>query len=683
MSLPSKDSNSPYEVRSTENSNIQSHQGFSRWRMGILNDPLDYEVPGTILLLSEKHDGPDSPNPIEAEDKKKKTPDGKIVLNPQPEDHCNDPLNWKIWRKDAVLLSIGLYCMLGGGMTPILAAGYSNVASTFHVTVARVSLTTGLYMLGLGLGSFVVCPTAILYGKRPLYLIGSIIFVISSIWCAVASSFISLTLGRFIQGISVSPSECLPSATISEIYFLHERAYRIGIYSLLLLSGKNLMPLVSAVIIQSLSWRWVFWFTTFSVVLCGMLLFFFVPETFWDRTSPRNNSCFSKDSRFSLCEKDRSRDNKIELNEPCQALNEFGIEEQISTTSNVPTSPISGKDNKFIDLEKMDEYASLSPIDLTPAEESPTKPGKESGGQRTSDENRSESAKTSPMGNLESDQQSDGARTKHIPVKSSNPVSCYMTERRSRPSLSFTELLKPWNGRLTNSSWLQVAIRPFILFAYPAVLWSSIVYSCSIGWLIVISEGVTQLFRSEETYNFSALSAGLLYISPFIGGVIGTAMAGKLSDIIVQFMAKHNGNIFEPEFRLVMAIPTAITTVVGLMGFGWSIQIVDQWIVPAVFFGVVSFGCSLGAATAITFCVDSYRMYAGEALVTLNFSKNIFHGLVFSLFFTNWVKDDGPKTVFMWLGFIQLIVMGLTVPMYIFGKRARNWTLSQDFMEKL
>lgn len=37
------------------------------------------------------------------------------------------------------------------------------------------------------------------------------------------------------------------------------RAFRIGIYTLLLLGGKNLTPLVSAAIIQSLSWRWVFW----------------------------------------------------------------------------------------------------------------------------------------------------------------------------------------------------------------------------------------------------------------------------------------------------------------------------------------------------------------------------------------------------------------------------------------
>ena len=43
---------------------------------------------------------------------------------------------------------------------------------------------------------------------------------------------------------------------------------------------------------------------------------------------------------------------------------------------------------------------------------------------------------------------------------------------------------------------------------------------------------------------------------------------------------------------------------------------------PTVFFGVISFGCALGSTTSITFAVDSYRIYAGEALVTLNFSKS-------------------------------------------------------------
>ena len=190
---------------------------------------------------------------------KKRTKDGKIILEPQPDDSMNDPLNWPTLRRDAALLSLGFYCMVGGGMTPVLAAGFNNVASTYNVSVPRVALTTGLYMMGLGLGSVIASPTAILFGKRPVYLVAIIIFLLTSIWCALSPNYPSLVIARIVQGMAVSPVECLPSATVVEIFFLHERAYRLGIYTLLLLGGKNLIPLVSAVIIQSLSWRWVFW----------------------------------------------------------------------------------------------------------------------------------------------------------------------------------------------------------------------------------------------------------------------------------------------------------------------------------------------------------------------------------------------------------------------------------------
>jgi MFS family permease len=117
---------------------------------------------------------------------KKKSKDGKFILEPQPDDSANDPLNWSTMRRDIALLSLGFYCMVGGGMTPVLAAGFHNVAETYHVSVPQVALTTGLYMLGLGLGSVIASPTAILYGKRPVYLTAIIIFLLSSVWCALS-----------------------------------------------------------------------------------------------------------------------------------------------------------------------------------------------------------------------------------------------------------------------------------------------------------------------------------------------------------------------------------------------------------------------------------------------------------------------------------------------------------------
>lgn len=261
-------------------------------------------------------------------------------------------------------------------------------------------------------------------------------------------------------------------------------------------------------------------------------------------------------------------------------------------------------------------------------------------------------------------------------------IQAYTHNLRQQPAQSFVQQLKIYNGRLNKDKWVKVLMRPFILFAYPAVLWSSVVYACSIGWLIVISETMAMIYRDPDLYNFNALQTGLVYLSPFIGGILGTGVAGKISDVIVKIMARRNGGLYEPEFRLVMAIPILITTCIGLMGFGWSAEQHDHWMVPTAFFGIVSFGCSLGSTTSITFCVDSYRQYAGEALVTLNFSKNVIHGLVFSLFVSHWLKSDGPKMVYIWIGIIQLLLLLFTLPLYIYGKRLRMWTVRKNLMEK-
>lgn len=267
-------------------------------------------------------------------------------------------------------------------------------------------------------------------------------------------------------------------------------------------------------------------------------------------------------------------------------------------------------------------------------------------------------------------------------LRSPPRFQAYTHNLRQQPARTFVQQLRPYHGRLNKDKWLKVMVRPFILFAYPAVLWSAAVYACSIGWLIVISETLAIIYRDPTIYNFTALQTGLVYVSPFIGGILGTGVAGKVSDIVVRAMSRRNGGLYEPEFRLVMALPVLIATCVGLMGFGWSVQERDHWIVPTLFFGILSFGCALGSTTAITFCVDSYRQYAGEALVTLNFSKNILHGLVFSLFVAQWVADDGPKTVYIWLGVIQLILQLFTIPLYIYGKRFRMWTVRKNLMEK-
>ncbi|PKX91728.1 putative MFS transporter [Aspergillus novofumigatus IBT 16806] len=697
------------KAESEESESVNDRSYRSKATLGILSDKETDEVPGTVLLLSSNRNEPlglrhqqrrtsasSLPNVIPGSrsssrttaPQPKKTADGQIVLNPQPDDSVNDPLNWPMWRRDAALLSLGFYCLMGGGMTPILAAGFNQVSESYGVSTQKVAYTTGLYMMGLGVGSVIMSPTAILWGKRPVYLLGATLFVLSAVWCALSPNYSSLVIARIFQGIAVSTVECLPSATIAEIYFLHERAYRVGIYTLLLLGGKNLVPLVSAAIIGRMGWRWVFWIVAIIVGACLVLLFFFVPETFWDRTPRPRRSHKRPHMIRNVSDLLRGRQLHHRLENP--ALNGDAISPAPRKSNKGHVGFVEDQDqegNPADEKERtLEDHDRILPSE-TPAEHNDqlvlADPEKHDASLQI----------PAPAVTRESDSQRDleSARQPAVsPARSESvgsavplpPSQVYTNRLREKPQIPFTHYLRVWNGRISHDKWLRVAMRPFILFAYPAVLWSSVVYALSVGWLIVLSESVAHLYQGPHGYNFTPLQTGLIYISPFVGGLLGTAVAGKVSDVIVRFMARRNGGVYEPEFRLVMAIPIALSTSAGLMAFGWSTEEKDSWIVPTIFFGLISFGCCLGSTTSITFCVDSYRQYAGEALVTLNWSKNVFHGLIFSLFIVDWLEADGARTVFLALGGIQLGCLFFTIPMYIYGKRARMWTVRKCLMEK-
>ncbi|KAF2105205.1 major facilitator superfamily domain-containing protein [Lophiotrema nucula] len=705
-----------------------------KWHLGILGDKHTDEVPGSVILLSNFHkrneplglqhahgrtSASSLPSPFEnpprssrrssrsRKSEKKRSQNGKFILEPQPEESANDPLNWPQIRRDVALLSLGFYCMVGGGMTPLLAAAFNNVASTYEVTVPQVALTTGLYMLGLGLGSVIASPTAILWGKRPVYLVAIVVFMLSSIWCALSPNYASLVVARIVQGFAVSPVECLPSATVAEIFFLHERAYRLGIYTLLLLGGKNIIPLVSAAVNQSLGWRWIFWVVAMVVGFCFFLIFFFVPETFWDRTPRardrgrrRSRSPGKRRHQFHLPSGqgharkahqglESAREDGGPPQSPTSPISpnaspgiqrrppkvthaHFAVEndEGNAYSHNVQQSPASAAERQdyfgVIDERKDVRFDRQSHVLSIQSQGHDHRSTIDVEKQESSVPRDPDTAPGTPQDDTLSDQLS----------------FVYTDHYRTAPPKTYVQSLKPWNGRLAKDKWLKVMVRPFILFAYPAVLWSSLVYALAVGWLIVLSESVAHIYQNRESYNFTSLQCGLVYISPFVGGVLGTAVAGKVSDIIVRYMSRKNDGVYEPEFRLVMAIPITLSTTIGLMGFGWSAEEKDLWIVPTIFFGVISFGCSLASTTAVTFVVDSYRVYAGEALVTLNFAKNILHGFVFSLFFTHWLEASGPKDTFVAVGGIQLACMLFSIPMYIFGKRARMWTARKNLMEK-
>lgn len=572
--------------------------------LGIVLPPAQ-NVTGTIVMMDD-----DIKSGATTTDSLKRTDTG-IILHPQPHDDPNDPLNWPVIRKDLCFLIIGFQTFLGGGQTPILAAGFTSLREEFGISLSTVSFLVGAFMLALGLGSVFASPFAVLYGKRLVYLVGILLFLVGSIVAASASSYGGLMAGRILTGFGASPTESLASASLSELYFQHERAYRTGLYTLLLLGGKNVVPLLSSLVFEYLDRHWLYWILAIFLGTNLMLTFLFVPETFWDRSpTPSKRS--------------------IEETEAARHAAGYVPPEDRPHAYALPSS------NNVLDVQSL----SSSVLDTTHVQ----------------------SDKPVALADADAAQENDAASLQSTP----------------KP---FTQRLALFSGRHTPDKWWMVALRPFYLYLYPPVLYGSLVYSMAVVWLIVISETVSDIFKGHG-YGYNQQTVGLFYLGPFIGGILGSLTTGIVGDRLTRYLVKRNHGIYEPEFRLIMLVPATFFSCFGLFGYGWSAQDIDPWIAPVIFFSCLSFGSSMASTSAITYAVDSYKMFASESLVSFNFMKNFF-GFIFSLFNTDVYEDIGGRKTFVIYGSIQVALSLVGILAYRYGKVARAWTDKKEILKTL
>lgn len=88
--------------------------------------------------------------------------------------------------------------------------------------------------------------------------------------------------------------------------------------------------------------------------------------------------------------------------------------------------------------------------------------------------------------------------------------------------------------------------------------------------------------------------------------------------------------------------------------------------------GLINFGVQLGVTGVVTYVADCHRTLAAEAFAAMNLVKNMFaFGMTF--YINDWVATQGVRQCFFVIGGITIGVTLTTIPMYIFGKRARSF----------
>ncbi|KAK0939765.1 hypothetical protein LTR48_000220 [Friedmanniomyces endolithicus] len=267
--------------------------------LGVLDDKNLQHVPGTATLedLTEPHTGTPHHGNV------KHGKDG-IILVPQPSDDPRDPLNWPLWRRDLITGILCLLSVIASTLSPLLAANTLTLTLYFETSFTNIALLTGYHLLGVGIAGFIFVASARVWGKRHLYLIGTIIIIISSAWGGASGDgnaeatligvqrrkrlYNSLLAARFFQGIGLAPFEALVNASVGDLYFVHERGLRMALSNLSLFGGAFFTPVIVGKLTNTLGWQWSLYLLAIFAAAMLPLVILFVPETTYTRADSLN-----------------------------------------------------------------------------------------------------------------------------------------------------------------------------------------------------------------------------------------------------------------------------------------------------------------------------------------------------------------------------------------------------------
>lgn len=125
-----------------------------------------------------------------------------------------------------------------------MIASLSQVASELNTTSTVVNLTVALYMLSLGIFPLWWSSLSEVFGRRSIYLISFLLFIVFAILCARSTSITMLTVMRILCGGAAASVQSVGAGTIADIWEPIERGQAMSWFYLGPLCGPLFAPII-------------------------------------------------------------------------------------------------------------------------------------------------------------------------------------------------------------------------------------------------------------------------------------------------------------------------------------------------------------------------------------------------------------------------------------------------------
>ncbi|MDR2227155.1 multidrug effflux MFS transporter [Providencia rettgeri] len=180
-------------------------------------------------------------------------------------------------RKFLVLLL--LLVLLGPLGIDLYLPTIPDIAKDLGSSESVIQSTIALFILVLGLGQLISGPMVDRYGRKPVAMVGMVLYIIGAGVAIAATTPTLFIASRLLQGVAVCCTSVVAFSCVRDRMNGTEAARAFGFLNGTLNIVPALAPLLGGLLAEAWGWRAPFWFLALYAVIILVLIAVFLPET--------------------------------------------------------------------------------------------------------------------------------------------------------------------------------------------------------------------------------------------------------------------------------------------------------------------------------------------------------------------------------------------------------------------
>src|SRR6476469_7285123 len=172
----------------------------------------------------------------------------------------------KWWTLFAV--SFGLFMIMLDNT--VVNVALPSIRKDLGISISELEWVVNGYALTFGVLLLSGGKLADMFGRRRIFMVGLVVFTISSFFCGFASSAGVLIGARVVQGVGAALMNPATLSIITATFPARQRGTAIGIWAGVSALALAFGPIIGGLLTQDISWSWIF-FVNIPVGIAGVL----------------------------------------------------------------------------------------------------------------------------------------------------------------------------------------------------------------------------------------------------------------------------------------------------------------------------------------------------------------------------------------------------------------------------